>query len=274
MRELLALGAAIDSDSPRLDAELLLGFCLDKSRTWLYTWPEATVAADVEAQFRALIARRIAGEPVAHLLGRREFWSLDLEVSAATLIPRPDTETLIETVLELPLPTTARVVDLGTGTGAIALALALERSHWQLTATDASAQALTVARRNVERLAPGRVRLLEGSWYQPLGAERFDLIVSNPPYIEALDPHLDCGDLRYEPRSALVAGPTGLDDLDWLIKGAPERLETGGFIVLEHGFDQGEAVRSRLTRRGFTAVHTRQDAAGQERVSCGQWVVG
>ncbi len=177
-------------------------------------------------------------------------------------------------MLELPLPTTARVVDLGTGTGAIALALASERSHWQLTATDASAQALTVARRNVERLAPGRIRLLEGSWYQPLGAERFDLIVSNPPYIEALDPHLDCGDLRYEPRSALVAGPTGLDDLDWLIKGAPERLETGGFIVLEHGFDQGAAVRSLLTRRGFTAVHTRQDAAGQERVSCGQWVVG
>lgn len=271
VRELLALAADLSGDSPARDAEVLLGHCLDRDRTWLYTWPEKTVEAGPESRYRELLARRRAGEPVAHLTGQRDFWSLTLKVSADTLIPRPDTETLVSETLALELPPAARVLDLGTGSGAIALALAVERPGWDVTATDASAAALAVAEQNVARYRPGGVRLLRGSWYAPVAGECFDLVVSNPPYIEADDIHLEQGDVRFEPRSALVAGASGLDDLTQIIAGAPAHLRRGGYLLLEHGYRQGEAVRELLQCAGFDAVATRRDLGGNERVSGGRW---
>ncbi|TXS96384.1 peptide chain release factor N(5)-glutamine methyltransferase [Parahaliea maris] len=269
VRELLAQAADLPTESPALDAQLLLGHCLGRDRTWLYTWPEKTVEAEPEARYRALLERRRAGEPVAHLTGQRDFWSLSLQVSADTLIPRPDTETLVSEALALALPPAARVLDLGTGTGAIALALAVERPGWDVTATDASAAALSVARQNVARHCPG-VRLLEGSWYTPVAGETFDLIVSNPPYIEEDDIHLGQGDVRFEPRSALVAGVSGLDDLAQIIESGPAHLRPGGYLLLEHGYQQGEAVRELLQAAGFKAVASYRDLGGNERVSGGQ----
>nr|WP_241262749.1 peptide chain release factor N(5)-glutamine methyltransferase [Parahaliea mediterranea] len=267
---MLGLAAGLDSDSAALDAEVLLCHCLDKPRSWLYTWPEKNVDPAIEARYRELMARRAAGHPVAHLTGRRDFWSLELEVTADTLIPRPDTETLVAWALELPLPDIARVADLGTGSGAIALALATERPRWAVTATDASAAALAVAGRNAERLCPGRVRLLEGSWFAPLAGERFDLVVSNPPYVEAGDRHLARGDVRFEPRSALAAGPEGLDDLSHIARNAPAYILPGGYLLLEHGCDQGEPVRALLRQAGFEAVNTRRDLGGLERITGGR----
>ncbi|WP_116368545.1 peptide chain release factor N(5)-glutamine methyltransferase [Parahaliea mediterranea] len=270
VRDLLALGADLPTESPARDAEVLLCHCLQRDRTWLYTWPEKPVDAANEQRFRALLARRRQGEPVAHLTGQRDFWTLSLAVTPDTLIPRPDTETLVSWALELPLQEQARVLDLGTGSGAIALALASERAGWQVTATDASAAALAVAQRNIAHCCPGRVRTLQGSWFAPLAGERFDLIVSNPPYIEAADAHLASGDVRFEPRSALVAGASGLDDLQAIISGAPAHLAPGAYLLLEHGYRQGEAVRNLLTQAGFEAVATRRDLGGNERVSGGR----
>ncbi|MFV0276581.1 MAG: peptide chain release factor N(5)-glutamine methyltransferase, partial [Parahaliea sp.] len=210
VRQLLAQAAGIESDDPRRDAEVLLCHCLGCSRTALYTWPEKAVDAGPVAQFHQLLARRAAGEPVAHLTGGREFWRQSLQVSADTLIPRPDTETLVEWALELPLAAQARVLDLGTGTGAIAIALAVERPQWRVSATDVSAAALVVARRNAGHCCPGRLRLHRGDWFAAVAGERFELVVSNPPYLAAGDPHLQRGDLRFEPRAALVAGEDGL----------------------------------------------------------------
>ncbi|WP_338073393.1 peptide chain release factor N(5)-glutamine methyltransferase [Halioglobus japonicus] len=173
----------LPGDSPRRDLEVLLGHCLAKSRTWLYTWPEAAVEGETLAQFQALLARRKRGEPVAHLTGQREFWSLDLEVNPSTLIPRPDTETLVEWALELPLDEPVRALDLGTGTGAIALALAHSKPGWQITATDASTEAVALALRNARRCQLEQVVVLESDWFSALSGEHFDLIVSNPPYI-------------------------------------------------------------------------------------------
>ncbi|GAB3286423.1 peptide chain release factor N(5)-glutamine methyltransferase [Parahaliea aestuarii] len=270
VRELLALGADLPTESPTRDAEVLLCHCLQRDRTWLYTWPEKHVEATAEQLYRRLLARRLRGEPVAHLTGNRDFWTLSLKVTADTLIPRPDTETLVSWALELPLPARARALDLGTGSGAIALALATENPGWQVTATDASAPALAVAQVNIERYCPGRVRTLQGDWYAPLAGEHFDLIVSNPPYIEADDEHLGCGDVRFEPRSALVAGATGLDDLQVIIAGAVEHLAPGGFLLLEHGYRQGLTVRSLLLQAGFSEVATRRDLGGNQRVSGGR----
>ena len=269
VRELLALAAGLDSDSAALDAEVLLCHCLDKPRSWLFTWPERELAPGAEQQFRELMIRRAAGEPVAYLTGQRGFWSLDLEVSADTLIPRPDTETLIIWALELPLPSAARVVDLGTGSGAIACALAAERPNWSMTATDASAAALQVARRNSERHCAGRLRLRQGSWFEPLGSTSYDLIVCNPPYIAASDPHLQQGDVRFEPDSALVSGDDGLDALRHIAATSGSHLCAGGYLLLEHGYQQGAAVRELLVEAGFDQVATRCDLAGQERISGG-----
>lgn len=269
VRSLLALSASLPGDSASRDAEVLLGHCLDRPRSWLYAWPEASVAAPAAARYRELLAARAQGRPVAQLTGRRGFWSLDLEVSADTLIPRPDTETLVEWALELPLPGGARALDLGTGSGAIALALAAERPGWELVATDLSEAALAVARRNTERLFPGRLRLLRGAWFEPLAGERFHLVVSNPPYIETGDPHLSRGDVRFEPRSALASGPDGLEDLARIAATAPDHLHPGGYLLLEHGYRQGEAVRELLRAAGFAGVATRRDLGGNERISGG-----
>ncbi|MEQ9462078.1 MAG: peptide chain release factor N(5)-glutamine methyltransferase [Haliea sp.] len=266
----LRAGDELPGDSPRRDAEILLGHLLEKPRSWLYAWPEHRLSAAQAADFAALLEQRRCGTPVAYLTGEREFWSLPLRVTEATLIPRPETETLVEWALELVLPATAAVLDLGTGSCAIALALATERSAWQVTATDVSAAALAVAEDNARRLCPGRVRLLSSDWFAAVSGERFELIVSNPPYVESDSPWLGSGDVRFEPRSALVAGDSGLDDLRQLAAGAPAHLRPGGWLLLEHGFQQGEAVRQLLVAAGFDQVTTRRDLGGRERITGGR----
>lgn len=267
--ELLREAAGLPGESAQRDAEILLAHCLQRSRTWLYTWPEREVGPVEARRYRDLLARRAAGEPVAYLTGEREFWGLALRVTPDTLIPRPDTETLVEWALELPLSAAAEVVDLGTGSGAIALALASERSCWQITGVDRSEAALAVARGNGERLLPGRVHWCRSDWFADLPAGRFDLIVSNPPYVAAADAHLEQGDLRFEPPQALAAGADGLADIRRLIAAAPDRLNVGGWLLLEHGFDQSAAVCELLRAAGFEAVTTRQDLAGLPRASGG-----
>jgi release factor glutamine methyltransferase len=271
VRELLGRAAQLPGDSPRRDAEILLGHSLGRPRSWLYTWPEREVEPDAAARYAALLARRAAGEPVAYLTGSRDFWSLQLAVDRHTLVPRAETELLVEWALQLPLDAQARVLDLGTGSGAIALALAAERPGWQVSAVDASAAALAVARRNARRLGLERVRLVESDWYRALGGERFDLLVSNPPYIAARDPHLQRGDLRFEPAAALVAGADGLEAIRELVAGAPARLGAGGWLLLEHGAGQAAAVRALLRDAGCRDPQTRVDLAGQPRVSGGQF---
>jgi release factor glutamine methyltransferase len=269
--ELLTDASTGPGESARRDAEILLCHCLDKSRTWLYTWPESKVDTAQAEHFSSLLASRFAGVPVAYLLGRREFWSLNLRVNEHTLIPRPETETLVEWALSLSLRGRAAVLDLGTGSGAIALALASERLAWQLVGVDASEEALQVAIANATEHGLENSRFFASNWYQGVAGQCFDLLVSNPPYVEGGDSHLSQGDVRFEPVSALVAAEQGLADLRVLVSGAPEHLGKGGWLLLEHGFDQGEAVRTLLQQRGFTQVETRLDLAGLERISGGQW---
>ena len=260
-----------DSPTPRLDAELLLAQALGKSRGYLHTWPEREPEASQLERFQAALARRRAGEPVAYILGRQGFWSLDLDVASHTLIPRPDTELLVETALALLPATPLQVLDLGTGTGAIALALACERPAWQVTGVDRVAEAVALAQGNGTRLQLANARFAESCWFSALAGQRFQLIVSNPPYIAAADPHLSQGDVRFEPSSALVAGVDGLDDIRVIIEQAPAHLLAGGWLLLEHGFDQAEAVRELLAQRGFAAVESRRDLGGHQRISLGQW---
>lgn len=256
----------------RLETELLLAAAAGRRRSWLRAFPETLLDAAAVTRFRELVARRAAGEPVAQLLGRREFWSLELTVSPATLIPRPETEELVARALELlPEHEAAEVLDLGTGSGAIALALAHERPRLRVLAVDRSPAALAVARGNARRLGLTGLRFLAGDWYAALrGGPRFALIVSNPPYVAENDPHLGRGDLRFEPREALAAGRDGLDALRRVIGGAPQYLRPGGRLLVEHGRDQGAAVRALFAGAGFTAVATRRDLAGHERLTEGQ----
>lgn len=265
----LLRAAELTGEEARREAEILLGHVLERPRSWLYTWPEHPVDATAAQHYRELLARRAAGEPVAYLVGEREFWGLSLRVTPDTLIPRPDTETLVEWALDLPLPGAAAVLDLGTGSGAIALALASERPCWQITGADRSEAALAVARANGERLLPGRVHWCGSDWFARVPAGRFHLLVSNPPYVAAADPHLQRGDLRFEPRQALEAGNDGLADIRRLVADAPAWLHPGGWLLLEHGFEQAEAVRGLLDAAGFAAVATRCDLAGQPRVTGG-----
>lgn len=270
VRELLGRAAGLPGDSPRRDAEVLLCHALGQSRSWLYAWPEAQPEPDQLRRYEQLLVARGRGEPVAYLTGRREFWSLPLIVDHNTLIPRPETETLVAWALELELPADSRVLDLGTGSGAIALALASERPGWRVLGVDASEGALRVAARNRESLGLQGVRLLRSNWYEALEAQRYHLLVSNPPYVDADDDHLRQGDLRFEPREALVAAECGLADLRRVISGAVDHLSPGGHILLEHGYDQGNAVRTLLSDSGFERVATRLDGAGLERISGGQ----
>lgn len=259
-----------DSPSARLDAELLLAAALGKPRSFLHTWPERVVSGEAAELYASYLARRRNGEPVAYILGRQGFWSLDLEVAPHTLIPRPDTELLVETALALVPAAPARVLDLGTGSGAIVLALACERPLWRLIGVDRIDDAVALAERNRVRLQLDNVEFRESHWFSTLGAERFDLIVSNPPYIAARDPHLDEGDVRVEPSSALVSGADGLDDIRLIVSEAPAHLNAGGWLLLEHGYDQAAAVRELLARQGFEAVESRRDLGGHERISLGR----
>lgn len=256
-----------DLDTAAIDAELLLAETLGRDRTWLFTWPEHQVCAVQIDQFRDWIKRRREGEPVAYLIGRRHFWTFELDVSPATLIPRPETECLIDCALSLDLPEKARVLDLGTGTGAIALALASERPDWQILAVEFQPQAYQLACQNRDRLGLS-VDILLGSWFDPLPpGVHYDLILSNPPYVESGSSWLEQGDVRFEPRSALISGPQGLDDLRAIIDGAPDWLAGGGYLMLEHGCSQAGAVRDLLQAGALSEVETRQDLAGLDRFS-------
>lgn len=259
-------------ESARLDAELLLAQVLGQPRSYLMAWPERVLSEPQAQQFAALIARRAAGEPIAHILGRREFWSLDLEVTSDTLIPRPETELLVEQALaHVPEDAAWDIADLGTGSGAIALAMASERPRCRIEASDASSAALTVAEANARRLHLGNVCFHHGRWYQPFANKRFDVILSNPPYIRADDPHLREGDVRFDPHSALVAGRDGLDDLRAIITGAPAHLRSDGWLLVEHGYDQAEAVAELFAGAGFDAIATLRDLGGRPRVTQGRW---
>ena len=254
------------------EALLLLAHVLGKSAAWLYAHGDARVGDGDARGFNDLVARRQAGEPVAYLTGRRGFWSLDLAVGPGILIPRPETERLVELALDrLPPGRPARLLDLGTGSGAIALALARERPAAQVTATDASAEALEVARRNAVEHDLANVRFAHGDWYVPVAGERFDLIASNPPYIAAGDAHLAQGDLRFEPASALASGGDGLDALRVIAAGAPAHLAPGGWLLVEHGYAQGAAVRALFARAGLEAVETVRDLEDRDRVTVGFW---
>lgn len=260
-------GQAPLSGEGRLDAELLLAHVLGTSRTRLKSHPEEPRTAGERQAYWTLIARRAAGEPVAYLTGTKEFWSLRLAVGPAVLVPRPETELLVERALELCSERAARIADLGTGSGAIALALACERPGWHIVATDSSAAALALAKRNAAAAGATRVEFLEGSWFAPLAGRRFHLLVSNPPYIVADDPALAHPPLAFEPRAALASGADGLTALREIIRGAPEHLERGGWLLLEHGATQAAHVARELVVRGFTHVRSHRDLAGHERAT-------
>ncbi len=256
-------------ESPRADADALLCHLLDCRRSYLMTWPEHELDAAQQATLAGWLARRLNGEPIAHLIGEREFWSLPLKVSPATLIPRPDTEVLVEQALARLPGGPCALLDLGTGTGAIALALKSERPDADVWAVDRMPAAAALARTNSAALGlPIEVR--DGSWFAPLSdAPRFAMIVSNPPYIDGTDPHLHEGDVRFEPRSALVAEEQGLADIRLIVTQAPAHLLPGGWLLLEHGWDQGEAVRQLLLQQGYVQVETVRDYGDNERVTLG-----
>lgn len=259
-----------ESPTARLDIELLLAAALGKPRSFLHTWPERIVSTEAALAFAGYLERRRAGEPVAYILGQQGFWKLDLEVAPHTLIPRPETEMLVEAALELvPAFASAQVLDLGTGTGAIALALANERQQWKVTAVDRVPEAVALAERNRKRLHLDNAEVLDSNWFSALQGRQFDLIISNPPYIADVDPHLAAGDVRFEPSSALVAGSDGLDDLREIIRQAPTHLNAEGWLLLEHGYDQGPAVRELLIRQGFERIQTRRDLGEHERITFG-----
>lgn len=260
------------TDTARLDSELLLAHVLQVPRTYLYVHTEEQLDAQQLARFEQLLARRIKHEPVAYLVGTREFWSLPLQVTPDTLIPRPETELLVEQVLAIvPAGSSPCIADLGTGSGAIAIALACEFDTATIIATDNNEAALQIATINADLHCPGRIEFRPGDWLQPLADERFDIIASNPPYIEMDDPLLQTTDIRHEPRAALAAGPDGLDALRVIVGGAGQHLNTGGWLLLEHGAGQARAVQQLLQHAGYIGITTRQDMAGLDRITMAQW---
>ena len=261
----------LTTDSAQLDAEVLLAHALNQPRSHLRAWPEKILSAEQQASFQRLLQARLQGEPVAYLTGQREFWSLPLAVTPATLIPRPETETLVALALErIPADSHAVIADLGTGSGAIALAIAHERPGCQLLATDVSAAAIETASANAKQLGIENIEFLCGDWCTPLEGRQFDVIVSNPPYIKNSDPHLQQGDVRFEPDTALAAGPQGMDDLTKIAHCARQHLRTGGWLLMEHGYQQRDAVTQLLVTCGFSHVVDHQDDTGMDRVVVGK----
>ncbi len=264
-----------EPESAALEAQLLLQHVLKVNRAWLIAHGDEVLEANSYADFAALLARRLAGEPMAYILGEREFFGLNLKVTPDTLIPRPDTETLVEAALaKVPQNSFCQILDLGTGTGAIALAVAQHRQHAQVTAVDASPGALKVAQGNAQDLKIANVNFVQSDWFSALDQQRFDVVVSNPPYIEADDIHLNQGDVRFEPRSALVAGQDGLDDIRHIVAHAPQHLKPQGWLLFEHGYNQAQAVARLMQAAGFVQVQHAVDLAGVERVTLGMWADG
>lgn len=270
--ELLAWGAqTIGGEAARREAALLLGHALGVSDAWLVAHADEPVDPRRESAARVLVERRARGEPVAHLTGVRGFHALELRVTPDVLIPRPETELLVDLALErIPVDVDATVADLGTGSGAVALAIAAARPRARVTATDASEAALAVARDNADRVAVHNVEWVRGDWCSALGARRFDLVASNPPYVASGDPHLAQGDLRFEPRAALVSGSDGLDAIRVIVRDARRHLREGGWLLFEHGFEQGSIARDLLRRAGYRKVFTARDLGRRERVSGGR----
>lgn len=273
IKDVLAYTQLPNSPTAKLDSELLLAKALNKPVSYLYTWPEKLLDEATYNVFNGYITRRQQGEPVAYILGLQGFWSFDLQVSEHTLIPRPDTETLVEVALEhISINETAQILDLGTGTGAIALAIASERSSSQVVGVDFVAEAVSLAMRNQQVLGINNVVFLESNWFAALSGQQFDIIVSNPPYIADDDEHLQQGDVRFEPKTALVSGKEGLDDIGYIIAQAPDYLTAKGWLFFEHGYQQAEAIQQLLKNRGFSSIVTYQDLGGNDRVTGGQWV--
>lgn len=254
----------------KFEASRLWADVLDKNPASERLYLEQPLSDAELNSLNSALQRRATGEPLAYITGRWWFWDLELEVAPCTLIPRPDTELLVEQALQLALPANAQVLDLGTGTGAIALTLASQRPQWQLTAVDYSADAVALAERNRCRLQLDNARVLQSDWYQAIAGQRFALILSNPPYIDAQDPHLTQGDVRYEPLTALVAAEDGLADIRLICAQAPAHLQPGGWIWLEHGHQQHEAVQQILQQAGFVDVSSRRDYGGNWRISGGR----
>jgi release factor glutamine methyltransferase len=268
LREAAGALSGLADGSPRLEAELLLAEVTGWPRTRLIAWPDRPLDPAALAAFRSLLARRRSGEPLAYIRGRQAFWSLELRVTPDTLIPRPETELLVEVALaEVGAAPIRRVADLGTGSGAVAAALATERPHWLIIAVERSAAAVAVARANFRRLGLSNCLTVRGDWLAPLGPRSLDLILANPPYVPSGDPHLSRGGLPFEPLEALAAGPEGLDAIAAIAREAGRCLQPGGLLALEHGFDQGPAVRRLLGELGLRGPNSRRDLAGQERVT-------
>lgn len=262
------------SDSPRLDAEVLLCHLLQKDRAYLLAWPEKELDTETLEEYQQLVQRRLHGEPIAYITGQKEFWSLSFQVNRDTLIPRPETEHLVEYILEhYPAGQALRLADLGTGSGAIALALASERPQWKIEATDSSAPALEVAQSNARQLNINSVSFHQGSWFEPLANQQFEIIVSNPPYIAEDDEHLTRGDVRFEPASALSSGPDGLDDIRQIADQARQHLGPGGLLIIEHGYDQQQKILQIFTSLGYTRPLQLEDMAKKPRITLGYWAL-
>lgn len=276
-RQQLVQTLGLPAEEARVDAQTLLRHVLGVSRAWLIAHADEPLCGEQLTHFNHLLQRRLQGEPVAYILGNREFYGLDFSVAPGVLIPRPDTETLVEAALRL-IPETStgeqkdplRILDLGTGSGAIAIAIAVNRPEAAVTAVDQSEAAVTIARQNAEKLGTTNLRLLQSDWFSALGNEHFNIIVSNPPYIADADPHLSQGDLRFEPASALASGPDGLNDIRQIVATAPAHLERGGYLLLEHGYDQAERVAGLLKDAEFTEIGHATDLAGIQRVTLGR----
>jgi release factor glutamine methyltransferase len=259
------------SPSPDVDAQYLLLHVLNKPRSYLYSHSDDDVAPDVQVNFQELLTRRIAGEPVAYITGSRGFWNLELNCAPSTLIPRSDTESLVEWILEHHPQTDLQVLDLGTGTGAIALALAGENPSWRVTGVDLRDEAVALAQENAQLNNIQNIQFLPSNWFSALSHKRFHIIVSNPPYIDPLDQHLEQGDVRFEPRSALVAEKNGYADLWHIAAHAPAYLHANGLLIMEHGFEQGAKTAAYLREQGYQNVQTGKDLTGNDRFTLGYW---